>query len=45
MQYLPSVTIGSQQQTDDHAALLASVGSSRPADDDEKVNIRHCRLH
>ena len=29
------VSLGSQQQTDDNAALLASVGSSRPASDDE----------
>ena len=29
------VSLGSQQQTDDHTALLAPVGSSHPAGDDE----------
>ena len=37
-EYAHQDSLGSQQQTDDHSALLAPVGSSNPAGDDEDTH-------
>ena len=37
-EYAHQDSLGSQQQTDDHAALLAPVGYSHPAGDDEDTH-------